>query len=279
MSEKPLRPEDYLDPACPLCEKPAGTAKKVQMIPQKRISQKLDELMGIKEYQQAEQLLKYWLQEARDNGDRQGEFMVLNEMMGYYRKVAEKEKGYEAIDRAIGMLDELGYRNSVSGATCYTNAATVCITFHDGERAMKLFEMAEEIYGRNIEGNEYKVAGLYNNMATALVEAGEHDRAEYCYEKALQLLENVEDSQLEAAVIYLNMLDEKISRFGEEYVDSDEAAILLEKAREQLDDERVVRDGYYAFVCEKCLSIYEFFGWQRYSDKLKERIAEFHERA
>ncbi|MBQ4252147.1 MAG: hypothetical protein II704_03795, partial [Erysipelotrichaceae bacterium] len=55
-----LKPEDYLEPECVLCEKPIGFKQNRQMIPQKRISAKLDDLMAHQEYRQAEDLLQYW---------------------------------------------------------------------------------------------------------------------------------------------------------------------------------------------------------------------------
>ena len=45
MSSKVLKPEDYIEPECVICDKPIGTNQKIQRIPQQRISQKLDELM------------------------------------------------------------------------------------------------------------------------------------------------------------------------------------------------------------------------------------------
>ncbi len=45
-SDRILKPEDYLEPECVICDKPVGTKQKIQRIPQGRISQRLDELMG-----------------------------------------------------------------------------------------------------------------------------------------------------------------------------------------------------------------------------------------
>ena len=57
MNSKVLKPEDYVEPECVVCDKPVGTNQKIQRIPQQRISQKLDELMGQEEYGNAEQIL------------------------------------------------------------------------------------------------------------------------------------------------------------------------------------------------------------------------------
>ena len=275
---KDLELMDYMEPECVICDKPVGFRQKKQMIPQQRISQKLDELMGRKEYQQAENLLKYWLEEARVSLDDQGTFMLYNEMMGYYRKVSNKEKAYEAVDNAISMLDELGYRDSVSGATCYTNAATVYTAFNEPEKSIELFEKARAIYENNREHNEYKLASSYNNMATALVALGRFSEADELYHKALDVVSKCENGELEMAMTYLNMLDALISEKGIESID-DEAAVLLSEAKDCLDSRDLPRDSYYSFVCDKCVGIYRYFGWFRYARELEERIAEIDERA
>ena len=274
-----LKPEDYLEPECVLCEKPIGFKQNRQMIPQKRISAKLDDLMAHQEYRQAEDLLQYWQGEARLNGDRQGEFMLCNEMMGFYRKIGEKEKSYQAVEKALVMLDELGYRNSVSGAIAYTNIATVYVNFEEAEKALPYFEKARDIYQLNASGTEFKIASLHNNMATALVSLERYDEAEKLFLQAIDILNDYGHQQLEVAITYLNILDLKIAQAGVDNFDDNVAQPYLEKARDNLDSSDLERDSYYAFVADKCVSIYEFFGWFRYANQLKERIREINERS
>lgn len=273
MSNRTLKPEDYLEPECVICDKPPGFEQPKEHIPQQRISQKLDELMGQKRYEEAERMLQYWQDEAVRFGDRQGLFMVFNEMMGYYRKRENQPKAYEAVRDALAMLDELGYRDSVSGATCYTNAATVYTAFGEPEKSLDLFEKAQKIYEENSSGNEYKLAGLYNNMAIALTATGRYEQAVAFYQKALDTLADVPLSQLEKAITCLNIIDVITSQNGVRVEDEPVVNEWLEKAQKYLDDEEVPRDSYYSFVADKCLDIYEFYGWFRYVQILKERIA------
>ena len=276
MSE--LKKEDYLEPDCLLTGKPVGTKQKQERIPEQRISERLDELMAKKEFLRAENMLKYWIEEAKALGDRQGEFMVYNEMMGYYRKVGEKEKAYGAVDNAVAMLDELGYRNSVSGATCYTNAGTVFTVFEEAEKSLPYFEKAKEIYESASYLDAYKLASCYNNLATALSSLHRGEEADAYYVKALDTLKNVEHSELEMAMTYLNRIDILLSDEGEK-LDAEKIEEYLEKAKGYLDDPDVERDNYYAFVLDKCVSIYDYFGYFRYANELRERIKEIDERA
>ena len=274
----PLRPEEYVEPNCVLCDPALGRKAPVERIPQQRISARLDELMGKKEFGEAEAMLKNWVNEAEAYNDRQGLFFVLNEMMGYYRKVGKKAEGYAAVERALGMLTELGYTDTVSGATALTNAATVYTSFEDYESALPLFRRAKEIYEANAQDNEYKLAGLYNNMATSLTALGEYEEADALYEKALALLEKVEKSELEMAMIWLNRLDILLSREGDS-LDEKKADPCLEMAKKYLDSEKVERNSYYSFMADKCVGVYDYFGWFLYAQELRERIREIDERA
>ena len=274
-----LKPEDYIEPECVICDKPAGTNQKISRIPQQRISRKLDELMGMKEYAEAEKMLHYWSEEARASGDRQGEFMVYNEIMGFYRKLGNKEKAYEAVNKALEMLQPLEYDNSVSGATCYTNAATVYTAFNDVEKSLDLFEKAKTIYENNSTNNEFKLAGLYNNMAIALVSLNRYSEADNLYHNALNLLDNCKNGDLEKAITYLNIADAVINEKGINEETENMIVPMMYNAQLCLDNEDIPRDSYYAFVADKCYPIYEYFQWYDYANQLKERISEINERA
>ena len=278
-NRKELEKMDYMEPECVLCDRPVGFKQKKQMIPQQRISQKVDELMARNEFTEVERMFKYWLEEAKVNYDEQGEFMLYNEMMGFYRKTGRKEEGYAVVDKAMSMLNELGYRDSVSGATCYTNAATVYTSFKDYERSLLLFEKAKVIYENNVKNNEYKLASLYNNMALALVGLKRFEEAKDLYNKAIETVKNCENGELEIAMTYLNMLDALISEKGICEEIDEKATMLLYQAQCMLDTESLPRDDYYAYVLDKCVSIYEFFGWNGYAKELRERIREINERA
>ncbi|MBR0137868.1 MAG: hypothetical protein IJM15_05610, partial [Erysipelotrichaceae bacterium] len=93
-----LKPEDYLEPECVLCSTPEGIDDPTQTIPQQRISEKIDELMGKKDFNGTERLLRYWLEEADKGKDVRGKFFVYNEMMGFYRQRGNSKEAYKAIN-------------------------------------------------------------------------------------------------------------------------------------------------------------------------------------
>ena len=54
---------------------------------------------------------------------------------------------------------------------------------------------------------------------------------------------------------------------------------LLDQAQALLDTPGVPRDGYYAFVCEKCAPAFEYYGYFLAAQDLKERAKRIYERA
>ena len=53
----------------------------------------------------------------------------------------------------------------------------------------------------------------------------------------------------------------------------------LDKAADLLDQPHLPRNGYYAFVCEKCASVFGYFGYFLYEKELSRRASEIYERA
>ena len=52
----------------------------------------------------------------------------------------------------------------------------------------------------------------------------------------------------------------------------------LDKAADLLDTPSLPRNGYYAFVCEKCAPTFDYYGFFLYANDLKERAREIYER-
>ena len=85
------------------------------------------------------------------------------------------------------------------------------------------------------------------------------------------------DRVIDAAITYLNLADLYFKKLGE--VDSAELIEEnLDKAEKIFDDENVVRDGYYAYVCEKCAPTYEYYGWFVIAKKLNDLADKIYDR-
>ena len=265
-----IGPEDYMEPRCLLCEEPFGREPGYAPVPLQRIAEKLDEYMGRRNYAAAEQHLRYWLEEARLAGDRRGQFSLWNELMGFYRKMNEQDKAIESAKNALALIDALGNGETISAGTCYVNCGTVYDAFGMPDAALPLFERAKAVYEAVLPETDARLGGLYNNMALALVALRRFGEAYELYRKALQVMGAAPNGALEQAITYLNMANAVEDEHG---LEKGEAKIqqYLEQAAEKLDTPSLPRNGYYAFVCEKCAPGFDYYGWFLYAAELKER--------
>lgn len=275
---RPLGKEDYVEPRCVLCGDPYGAAPKVMPVPQQRIREKVDEYMSRRDYAGVERHLLYWLEEAKLGHDDKGELMIRIELIGHYRKTGEKDKAFAEADAILRLVDSIGFAGSISAGTAYTNIATACNAFGDNERSLAMFERARAVYEAIPSVDPSLLGGLYNNMALTCAAVGRFAEARTLYEKALATMARVQNGELEQAITYLNMADAAEAELGAE-----DAAVQIEayldKAQALLDTPSVPRDGYYAFVCEKCAPTFSYYGYFLAANDLNERAKAIYERA
>ena len=275
---KPLGPEDYAEPACLLCGEPYGAEPAIRAVPQQRIIEKMDEYMSRRDYAGAERHLLYWMEEARLGQDLRGQLMLANELIGHYRKVGDRDKALHWVDEALRLLGTLDFAGSVSAGTTYVNAATACNAFGENERALALFEKARAVYESGVQVRPELLGGLYNNMALANQALGRYDEAFALYDRAMEQMGKLPGGALEQAITCLNMADAVAARDGMEEGETRIFA-LLDRAWDLLQDEAAPRNGYYAFVCEKCAPSFAYYGYFLAAEELKKEAARIYERA
>lgn len=271
-----LNKEDYMEPACPLCN--SGGKDDVHPIDVGRAIEKLDEHLARNDYSAAEKHLLFWIDEARFNADERGLLALYNELMGLYRKTDKREQAVEHAEKSLDLVEKLGLSESSVGGTTFVNAATVYKAFSMPEKAITLYRKALEIYKTSLPENDSRLGGLFNNMGLAYADLAMFDDAEDCYKKALSVMRSVESGELEQAITYLNMADLENSMLGTLEA---EAVIskYVEKAIELLDTEILPRNGYYAFVLEKCVPTIRYYGYFLDADRFEKTYKGIYERA
>ena len=262
-----LLPEDYQEPQCPLCLDPGG-----RTIPQRRVQEKLDQYMSRRDYEGGERHLLYWLEEARACRDQRGELLVRNEMIGFYRKRGEKEKALTNAGEAVALLNSLGLGDSITAGTTWVNAATAHHAFGEPEEALALFSKAKAIYESSPQTGADLLGGLYNNMALACVDLGRFQEAQELYDKAMAEMGKVPGGELEQAITCLNRANAVEAQEGLEAGESKIYA-LLDQAQELLENSKAPRNGYFAFVCEKCAPVFSYYGYFQAANALQ-KLAE-----
>ncbi len=269
---------DYAEPACALCdgkefyypnpEAPLGR------IPVSRVIDKVDSLFHKNDYTEAGRLLVYWKNEAVSLKDKQGELAMQSELVGYYRKQNDKEQGLAAVERALMLIDELKQGDTVSSATILINCATAYKAFDMAQAALPLYRRAETIYQANLPADDSRRGGLYNNMALALADVERFEEAEAAYDAALKVMTAVPRGGAEAAITYINL-----AHLYEQWSRGDEIKPCMDKAYTLLIDKALPRDGYYAFILEKCAPSFAYFGNEAVAEQLKKESEEIYARA
>ena len=272
-----LEKEDYVDPRCALCGKP-GEEETVQPVPVGRIMDKLREYEDRNDWPAVERHLKYWLAEAEANRDERGQLMLHNELMGYYRKQGKKDEAFSHAERADYLVKKLEMEDTVTAGTTWVNAGTVREAFGDPVGGLEFFERAKANYEKNLPDNDGRLGGLYNNMALSLAVCGRFDEAMGMFRNAIEVMKKQEYGELEQAITWLNMADAAEAALGTEQAE-ESVEEYLETAEKLLNTESLPRNGYYAFVCEKCAPVFGHYGWFAAEAELKRRAEEINDRA
>ena len=95
---------------------------------------------------------------------------------------------------------------------------------------------------------------------------------------------HVENGELEQAITYLNMADAveaqaRVMPQDDESATEDEIERLLDTAFDLLDTPTLPRDGYYAFVCEKCAPAFGHHGYFLADEDLRTRANDIYAKA
>jgi len=263
--------EDYVEPACALCGKP-GEEPALKPVPRDRILQKMREYEDRSDWNGAERHLKYWLEEAKAGRDGRGQLMLNNELMGFYRKQGKRKEAEEHRAAALELIEKLGMEETVTAGTTWVNAATVHEAFGDEAGALVLFWKARENYEKNLPPEDERLGGLYNNMGLALASAGRYGEAEELFGRAIAVMEKQEHGENEQAITWLNLADVFSAALSPEEAEA-KVNDCLERAEALLDAESLPRDGYHAFVCDKCAPVFGYYGWFMTEKKLETRAA------
>ena len=269
---------DYEEPICPLSDGKAfyypNEDNPSGRIPLNRIIEKVDYYYGKNDYKEAKKILLYWMEEATALNDKRGQLELLNELIGFYRFVNDKDNGLDVVSKALKLQEELGQANLVSGATILINCATAYKAFGLCDLGLPLYQKAEEIYLKLLKKDDSRFGGLYNNMALTYVDLKMFDKAEECYYKSLYVMKDVDQGEAECAITYINL--------AHMYFDSDKEDKVLdcmEKAYQLLKSDKLNHNGYYAFVLDKCAPSFKYFGYDSIYEEFIKESKEIYERS
>lgn len=205
------------------------------------------------------------LEQAKEEEDYAAYISICNEMIGFYRSVSAFQKAYVAAEDVLLLMEELKLEDTEHFATTLLNTASAYSAAGDYAQALRFYRQAVQIYERLLSAEDYRWAGLYNNMSIMLEKAGENREAVDCAKKALAIIEKQEGNEAQTATTLTNLalVYFKLSENEEAKSCLSRAIALFEQGEGAPNEhysgalagmgEAYFRDGEY----EKSLDIYE----------------------
>lgn len=207
------------------------------------------------------------LEQAKEEEDYGAYISICNEMIGFYRSVSDFEKAYIAAEDVLLLMEELNMENTEHFATTLLNAATAYRAAGDYNTALRYYRQALQIYDGILQPQDYRFAGLYNNMSILLEKMEENEEAIAYAGKALDIIKTLPDSEAQTATSMTNLalIYFKVNRFEEAKELLEEAVSIFENGGGPADEHY---SGALAGVAE---------AWYRMGDYAK--ALEYYEKA
>ncbi len=238
--------------SCSSCSK-----ESYKTIPLGRVFDKLNSLFSKNDLESVGKTLDFWEGEARMLGDLRGLLEILNEKIGYFRRINDRHKALESVKQAFELIEKKGVGDPVSSGTVYLNGATTMKAFGLAEDAMPYYEKAKTIYENNLDDNDYRIAALYNNVSSAYKDLGDYINAELSCFKAIEVLKNHDDCNGEIAVTQINIAH----IYYDQDPEDERIYEIMDRAWELIMSDKNTHDGDFAFLCSKCYPSFGFFGY------------------
>lgn len=201
----------------------------------------LDSYFARQEIDKVDPFLVSSLQQAKEEEDYAAYISICNEMIGFYRSISAFEKAYVAAEDVLLLMEELQLDHSEHFATTLLNAATAYRAAGDFAQALRYYRQAAQVYDGLIKPDDYRYAGLYNNMSILLEKMNENDNAIRYAEQALGIIEKIEGGEMETATTLTNLalLYFKVSQH-------EKAKKLLERALSLFESSGEDHDAHYS---------------------------------
>ena len=159
--------------------------------------QKLDGLLSDKRMDEAEQFLIDNVEQAVKRDDTQALLTVMSELVGLYRVTGKHDKSEMFADKAMVIAQGAGLSGTQDYATIVLNAATAYRAAGDYEKAGTLYGIAADELKKSGCQDAYRYASLYNNISLFYSETGDDKRAKEELLKALDIIRELPDCEVE----------------------------------------------------------------------------------
>ncbi len=213
---------------------------------------KLDELFATGRVNEVEEYLLNGIRDGKSRGDTSLLLLAHNELVGYYRSVGKFDEALSHADCALKILKDNGLYGTLHYATTLLNTATAMRGKKMYEDSLRLYQEALDIFENQLDENDYRIAGLYNNMSIVHENMGELQKAKDCLLRAIDIIRKNPEAFVELATSYVNLAQIEFSLGEDEKAqqDTDTALGIFE-------DHNATKDMHYsAALATAALSCY-----------------------
>ncbi len=213
------------------------------MSDEKNILEIIDKMFDENRLEEAERFMLDERQLAHNEKRYNDELLMLNELLGYYRQKSDKDNILEIIEGARDLMGEMQIEGSLSYATTISNAANALRSIGELEKSKEYYMLVEKIYNEKMETGEIdsddmRIAGLYNNLSLLYQELSDFKSAEKYQLKSLAIVTDNE-AGFEIAVAHANLANTYLLACN-----YDKSMEYAKKAIE-LFEERGLKDPHY----------------------------------
>lgn len=202
---------------------------------------KLDNLFAQNAIDQVEPFLLSCLNRSQEEKEYGIYISVGNELIGFYRSTSQFEKAFAVSEDVLLLLEELQLEETEHFATTLLNAATAYRAAGKLEEALVDYTRALRIYEEKLPPDDYRFAGLYNNISLMLESMNENEKAAVFLERAISIVEKQEDARMELATSKTNL-----ALIYFKLVKNEEAEALLEEAISIFQENGENTDAHYS---------------------------------
>ena len=168
-----------------------------------------------------------------------------NELGGLYRVTSRYDEAFPYYEKALEYIDKMGQKGSEGHGVTVLNYATTLDASGKTNDALKMYEKAADILRKCGGDVRFQAATVRNNISSIYHRKGDYKTAIEQLKEALEILEELSDSEIEKAITYCNLAGIYV-----EMNSADEAWMWAERAVKGFEDSGGEDDVHYpAALC------------------------------
>lgn len=170
-----------------------------------QIFQQLDLLFTQQKLEEVEGLLLKSIKDFQASNQLFFAILLINELLGFYREKGDKKLGEFWCDEVLRLCDEVKLHDNENYGTTLLNVATAHRAFGNFQRSKEYYEKCLTVFQDKIPKNDYRYAGLYNNVSLLYAELEDYPKSIDFLEKSLEILHKLPEMDAQIATAHTSL--------------------------------------------------------------------------